>query len=176
MKNIFNNLTPVLKKKFAECKLLVLDFDGVLTDNKVYINQDGKEMVRCDRGDGLGLELLRKHTDVDVSIISKEKNPVVVTRAKKLKIKCINGVDDKITILKKEVKLKKLPPKQVCFVGNDLNDAKCIKWVGLGIAVNDAHPKIISIADYQTTKNGGDGAAREVCELLLLSKNNELNN
>lgn len=174
MKNIFNTLTPALKKKFAECKLLALDFDGVLTDNKVYVNQDGIETVKCDRGDGLGLELLRKYTDVEVLIISKEKNPVVVARAKKLKIKCISGEDDKITVLKKEIKLKKLSLKQVCFIGNDLNDIECLKSVGLGMAVSDSHPLLASIVDYKTTKKGGDGVVREVCELLLLSKNYEL--
>ncbi len=171
MKNNFNTLTPVLKKKLAECKLLVLDFDGVLTDNKVYVNQDGIETVRCDRGDGLGLELLRKYTDVGIVIISKEKNPVVAARAKKLKIKCISGEDNKLAALKKEIKLKKVSPKQVCFIGNDLNDIKCLELIGLGIAVNDSHPEIISIADYKTTKKGGDGAVREVCKLLLFSKN-----
>ncbi len=171
MKNIFNTLKPELKKKFAKCKFLVLDFDGVLTDNKVYVNQNGIETVRCDRGDGLGLELLKKYTDVGVFIISKEKNPVVVARASKLKIKCISGEDDKLTALKKEIKLKKISPEQTCFVGNDLSDVECLKLVGLGIAVNDSHSLLTSIADYKTTKRGGDGAVREICELLLFSKN-----
>lgn len=175
MKNIFNALTPALKKKFAKCKLLVLDFDGVLTNNKVYVNQNGIETVRCDRGDGLGLELLRKHTDVETLIISKEKNPVVVARANKLKIKCISGKDDKLTTLKKEIKLRKISQEQVCFVGNDLNDIECLKSISLGVAVNDSHPLLASIANYKTTKKGGDGAVREICELLLLSKNNKLN-
>ena len=174
MKNIFNTLTPVLKKKFAKCKLLVLDFDGVLTDNKVYVNQDGIETVRCDRGDGLGLELLKKYTNIEILILSKEKNPVVAVRAKKLKIKCISGEDDKLTALKKEIGLKKLSSEKVCFVGNDLNDIECLKLVGLGIAVNDSHPEIMSIADYQTKNRGGDGAAREVCELILYSKNKDI--
>jgi len=174
MKNIFNTLTPILKKKFAECKLLVLDFDGVLTDNKVYVNQGGMETVSCDRSDSLGLELLRKHTNIGIFIISKEKNPVVAARAKKLKIKYISGADNKIIVLKKEIKLKKLSPKQVCFVGNDLNDVECFRMVGLGIAVNDSHPLVASIADYKTAKKGGDGAVREVCELILYSKNKNI--
>lgn len=174
MKNVFNTLTPVLKKKFSKCKLLVLDFDGVLTNNKVYINQNGIEAVRCDRGDGLGLELLRKYTDVEILIISKEKNPVVVARAKKLKIKCISGIDNKIAILKKEIKLKKISQEQVCFVGNDLNDAECLKLVGLKVAVNDSYPEIISIADYQTKNRGSDGAVREICELILHSRNKNI--
>lgn len=171
MKNILNTLTPTLKKRFAKCKFLALDFDGVLTDNKVYIDQNGTETVRCDRGDGLGLELLKKYTNVKITIISKEKNPVVIARANKLKIRCISGTDDKVAVLKKEIKLKKISREQVCFVGNDLNDIECLKLVGLGVAVNNSHPEIISIADYRTKKKGGDGAVREICELLLLSKN-----
>ena len=174
MKNIFNTLKPELKKKFSKCKFLVLDFDGVLTDNKVYINQNGIETVRCDRGDGLGLELLKKYTDIEVLIISKEKNPVVAARAKKLKIRCISGEDDKLAVLKKEIKLKKISLEQICFIGNDLNDVKLLKSVSLGIAVADYHQSVLSVTDYITKKKGGDGAVREVCELLLLSKKYEL--
>ena len=159
-----------LRKKFRKIKLLLLDFDGTLTDNKVYVSQDGKESVRCDRGDGFGLEILRKKTDVEVVILSKEKNSVVSARAKKLNIPVTQGVDTKIKEFEKETQNRNLRFEQVCFVGNDLNDIECIKKSGVGIAVADAYSPIKRTADFITSKKGGEGAVREVCDLIINSK------
>jgi YrbI family 3-deoxy-D-manno-octulosonate 8-phosphate phosphatase len=165
-----NKMPKGLSKKFSKIKLLLLDFDGTLTDNKVYTSQDGTELVKCDRGDGLGLEMLRKKTDVEIMIISKEKNPVVNARAKKLNIPVIQGTDKKIKEYEKEVKKRKLKDEQVCFVGNDINDIECIQKAGMGIAVADAYEPAKKVADYITLKNGGHGAVREVCDLIIKSK------
>jgi YrbI family 3-deoxy-D-manno-octulosonate 8-phosphate phosphatase len=168
-----NNISIELKNKFSKIKLLVLDFDGTLTDNKVYVNQDGSESVKCDRGDGFGLELLQKKTNVQIIILSKETNRVTKVRADKLNIPCDYGVDDKITNFVNLVNKLKLDFNEVCFVGNDLNDIDCIKKAGIGIAVNDAYEQVKKTADYITIKNGGNGAVREVCDLILYAKNIE---
>lgn len=149
--------------------LVVLDFDGVLTDNKVYVNERGEEMVRCDRSDTFGLSELRE-MGVDVLIMSTEKNPVVQKRAHKLGIECVNGMDDKKERLQAEIDIRKRRPEQVAYVGNDVNDLGCFEAVGLPIAVADAFPPVRTKAAYVTSASGGNGAVREVIELLLQAK------
>jgi len=170
MKDVYNSLIENLKEKFAKISLLILDFDGTLTNNKVYVSQDGKEYIRADRGDGLGLEYLKKYTKVKIIILSREKNPVTMARAKKLGIPCIHGLKDKSSIFKEEIKNYEVKSEEVCFVGNDINDLKCIKDAGLGVGVADAHFLILKEADYITIKKGGEGAVREVCELIMYAK------
>ena len=118
-------------------RLLALDFDGVLTDNQVVVRQDGSESVTCSRGDGFGIGLLVK-AGVEVVVISKEENPVVAARCRKLKIPCIQGCDDKLPILRKLAADRGLTARQVAYVGNDLNDLECLGWVGSPIGVADA--------------------------------------
>ena len=154
---------------FEKIKLLVLDFDGVITNNKVYLNEEGIESVCCNRSDGLGIEMLKNKTKVEVIVISKEKNPVTLRRCEKLKIQCLNGIDQKHQILLEEIKKRNLDFKEVCFVGNDINDLECLKLVGIGVATNDAYPEVKEIANYITKKKGGEGAVREVCDLILIS-------
>ena len=153
----------------CKIKLLVLDFDGVLTDNRVLVQENGKEAVYCSREDGLGLEMLRETGRVEVVVISKEKNPVVAARCRKLGIECIQGCDDKLSKLKQKAESRKLKPEEVAYVGNDVNDLECLCWVGLPIAVCDAAPEVLAVAKWKTTKPGGHGAVREVCDLLLKS-------
>lgn len=158
-----------LKRALEKCTLLVFDFDGVFTDNKVYINERGEEMVRCDRSDTYGLSELRKQ-GVDILILSTEKNPVVRIRAKKLGIECVNGVDDKQERLQAEMSIRKLQPEQVAYVGNDVNDLGCFAVAGLPIAVADAFHPVRAKAAYVTSAKGGNGAVREVLALLLQAK------
>ena len=149
--------------------LLVLDFDGVLTDNRVLVGQDGHESVLCHRGDGLGIEKLRG-AGVAVVVLSKERNPVVAARCKKLGIECLQGEDDKLPTLQALARRKGLEAAQVAYVGNDVNDLECLSWVGTPIAVADSEPEVLRVADWVTTKIGGHGAVREVCEALLASR------
>lgn len=151
-------------------KLLVLDFDGVMTDNRVLVSEDGKESVFCNRSDGLGIEMLKKK-GIEVIVISKEKNKVVQVRCKKLRIKCLQGIDDKYSLFLKEIKKRKLKLENVCFIGNDINDLECIKNAGIGVAVADSYKPVLNIADYITNKRGGQGVVREVIDLILKGKN-----
>ncbi len=148
-------------------RLLVLDFDGVMTDNGVTVHQDGSESVRCDRSDGLGLERLLRRGKVEVAVLSKEKNPVVAARCRKLRLPCFQGYDDKLPQLEKLASERGLEAARVAYVGNDLNDLEAMAWCGVGIAVADAYPEVRAAADLVTRQDGGRGAVREVCDLLL---------
>jgi N-acylneuraminate cytidylyltransferase len=152
-----------------QISLLVLDFDGVLTDDRVYVNQHGEEAVAAHRGDGMGISLLKK-AGVEVLILSTEKNPVVSARAKKLAITAFQGISEKGKKLTDILKQRKIPAEQVVYVGNDINDLDCFRLVGLSVAVADAHPQVIAEADLVLSKPGGSGAVRELCDLLLEKK------
>lgn len=147
--------------------LLVLDFDGVMTDDKVYVLQDGTEAVACTRGDGLGITLLNR-AGFPVLILSTEENPVVGARARKLKVECIQGVRDKRAELERIFRERGLDPAQVIYVGNDVNDVPCLELCGCGLAVEDAHPVAKQVARGVLSHPGGRGAVREVAELILL--------
>ena len=153
-------------------RLVVFDFDGVFTDNMVYVNQDGSETVRCNRADGIGLRKLESK-GVETMIISTEANPVVSARAQKLKLPCIQGCEDKRAALEKVIQEKGLTLEQVAFVGNDINDLPCLKVVGLPIIVHDAHPDVLDHALYRTQLPGGYGAVREICDWMVRVLENE---
>jgi len=148
-------------------KLLVMDFDGVMTDDRVWVDQDGREMVAANRSDGMGLERLRKLTDVQAFVISKESNPVVAARCRKLKLGIQQNVQDKAEALKKLLEEKKVTPGEVVYVGNDLNDLPCFPLVGFAAVPGDALEGIKRRADFVLQKAGGFGAVREMCELII---------
>jgi YrbI family 3-deoxy-D-manno-octulosonate 8-phosphate phosphatase len=146
-------------------RLVAFDFDGVFTDNMVYVFEDGSEAVRCSRGDGMGLQRLR-HLGIETLIISTETNPVVSARARKLKMRCVQQCEDKRAELEKIIQEMNISLTEVAFVGNDINDSACLRCVGLPIVVQDAHPDVIPLALYRTQRRGGHGAVREVCDLI----------
>lgn len=157
-----------IEEEIRKIKLVALDFDGVFTDNRVFIDENGRESVVCDRSDSLGLKMLReKRPDITVLVISKETNNVVRARCDKLNIACKTGIDDKLTVLKEIVKEMKLNPEQVAYLGNDVNDLECIAYAGIGVAVADSDPRVLEVADYRTRKNGGRGAIREFIDIIL---------
>lgn len=147
-------------------RLVVFDFDGVFTDNRVLVSQDGAEAVWCNRGDGLGLSRLQK-TGLPVMVLSTEINPVVIARCRKLGIECRQGLDNKLTALKEVLNERDIDPSQVVYVGNDHNDLDCIRFAGCGVAVADAVPEVVDAAGIVLTRQGGRGAVREVCDLIL---------
>jgi YrbI family 3-deoxy-D-manno-octulosonate 8-phosphate phosphatase len=149
-------------------RLIAFDFDGVFTDNAVFVDENGVESVRCWRGDGLGLSALRK-LGLELVVISTEVNPVVSARCKKLKIECRQGCDDKIGTLEDIAKAAGCTLEEAAFVGNDVNDTACLRAVGLPIVVADSHPHVVSLATYVTREKGGRGAVREVCDLIQQS-------
>lgn len=156
---------------FNKIKAIIFDFDGVFTDNRVIISEEGKESVQCNRADGIGLGMLRE-LNIPMTIISTEKNPVVSMRAKKLELSVSHGVENKLEELMKFSKSVNIDLEDIAFVGNDINDYDCMEQVGYPIAVNDAVDEIRSISKHLLSKNGGDGAVREVCELVYKSYEN----
>jgi len=146
-------------------RLVAFDFDGVFTDDMVYVLQDGSEAVRCFRGDGIGLQKLAR-LGIETVIISTEANPVVTARAEKLKIRCMQNVADKREALETLAGELDIPLSRVAFVGNDINDLAALQCVGLPVVVRNAHPDISRYAIYQTRHAGGAGAVREVCDMV----------
>ncbi len=167
--NYHNEIDSRLGHIFREVRGVAFDFDGVFTDNKVLVSEDGKESIRCWRGDGLGLERLRQ-IGLPFLIISTESNLVVSARARKLNIFCLQNVSDKATALQDYCKKSGLEPHQMAFVGNDINDISAFRIVGLPIATADAHPEIFQHVLFRTKHNGGMGAVREVCDLLFFAQ------
>ncbi|MEM1251144.1 MAG: SIS domain-containing protein [Cyanobacteria bacterium P01_H01_bin.21] len=156
-------------EKLRHIKLLILDFDGVFTDNRVLVRQDKTEAVLCHRGDGWGIARLRE-TGLEVLVLSTEPNPVVLARCHKLNIDCIHGCNDKPRALQKLAQARSLSLDEIGYVGNDVNDLRCMQQVGVPIAVADAVPEIKATACYITTQPGGYGAVREVADRLLAAK------
>ena len=145
---------------------LVFDFDGVLTNNLVYLNQDGLESVACSRADGLAFDVLRK-LKKPAFILSTEKSPVVAMRAKKLKIPAMQGVFDKVEAIKELADNKNYDLKNILYVGNDLNDYLVMKICGYTACPIDSHPKIKEISKYILNTKGGNGTVRELLEQVL---------
>ena len=150
-------------------ELVVFDFDGVMTDDRVFVNQEGVEMVAANRRDGMGITLLHK-AGIRMMVLSSEKNPVVQARCNKLKLPVIQGIDEKAAVLSKYLLDNKISSETVIYVGNDINDLPCFPQVGCAFAVADAHPLALRQADIVLRHNGGHGAVRELCDLLLQSR------
>jgi YrbI family 3-deoxy-D-manno-octulosonate 8-phosphate phosphatase len=158
-----------IAERLADCRLAAFDFDGVFTDNTVYVNQEGVESVRCWRSDGLGLARLRA-VGVHVLIVSTEKSPVVSVRANKLRVACKQGVEDKAAAIIEACNELGVSPKDAMFVGNDVNDVAAFKAVGLPVAVGDAYSEVLPHVLYRTRRGGGYGAVREMCDLIFQAK------
>lgn len=155
-----------LHRLISTIAIVAFDFDGVFTDNSVFVFQDGREAVRCTRADGLGVERLAA-SGMPMAIISTERNPVVSARAAKLKLRCVQDCSDKRATLESLAAEAGVGLDRAAFVGNDINDAPCLEAVGLPIVVNDAHPEVLPLARFRTRANGGYGAVREICDLFV---------
>ena len=151
-------------------KLLVLDFDGVISNNIVWTDQDGREMVTASRSDSVLIKPLRA-AGVETVILSSETNPVVAARAKKMGIEAVQGLglQAKGPALMRLLEEQNIDAAHVVYVGNDINDLPCFEVAGWSVAVADAYPEVICAADYVLSKPGGNGALRELCELILKS-------
>jgi len=150
----------------AEVDAVVIDFDGTQTDDRVMIDQDGREFVSVHRGDGLGIAALRR-SGKKLLILSTEQNPVVAARARKLKIPVLHGIDRKDLALKQWCEEQGIAPERVLYAGNDVNDLPCFALVGWPVAVASAHDVVRGAARAVTTTAGGDGAIREIAGWLL---------
>ena len=146
-------------------KLVVYDFDGVMTDNRVIVDQDGSESVRANRSDGLGVGMIRR-LGLEQVILSTEVNPVVKARANKIGLEAIHGIRDKGSALLELADKRAISVADILFVGNDVNDADAMGLAGFKVAPADGHPSILAQADYVTQACGGCGVIRELADVL----------
>lgn len=162
-----SEITQVVLEKAGKLKLLILDVDGVLTDGKLFFDDHGKEYKSFHARDGHGIKLLRQ-TGVEVAVISGRKSQSVELRMKSLGIEFVyQGHEDKIGAFNDIVRKMGIRPDQVAHVGDDLLDLPIMLRVGLAIAVNDANFAVKQRADWCTRLPGGQGAVREVCDLIM---------
>lgn len=152
--------------KLDNIDLIIFDFDGVLTNNNVYLDQKGNEFVACNRSDGMGFVILNK-IKKKVYIVSTEKNKVVEARAKKLKVPVLYGVSKKSEVIKKLSKKKNLNLKRTFYIGNDLNDYEAMKLCGYSACPSDSHEYIKKIATFVLDAKGGSGVVRELLEKIF---------
>ena len=156
-------MTPI------KIKLIVYDFDGVMTDNKVYVDQDGKEAVQVNRGDGLGISEIKK-LGIEQIIISTEKNPVVMKRSEKLGIGCMQGIENKKAALIDYCENYNFDLQNVAYVGNDINDKEVMEIAGTTYCPLDAHDSIKNISNHTLKTKGGNGVIRELLDLINKQK------
>ena len=154
-----SELQPLLRR----VRLAVFDFDGVFTDNRVWVNEAGEELLACSRSDGLGLRRLDE-VGVRYLIVSTEPNPIVGARAVKLNAECVQGVDDKLAVVFERTEELGVALEDTAYVGNDINDADCLRAVGLPVVPADAWPEIRPLAQWVLTRSGGAGCVREFCD------------
>ena len=142
---------------------IIVDFDGVLTNNSVYLNDSGQEWVKCSRSDGLAFDVLRK-LKKSIFILSSEKNNVVSARAKKLKVEVIQSVDNKLDAIDIITKNGSNSLDRVLYIGNDLNDFNIMNLCGYTACPCDSHASIKKISQFVLSTRGGDGVVREIVE------------
>lgn len=163
--------TPDHVRRAAAVRLLILDVDGVLTDGSLTYGADGEVTKTFNVLDGLGIELLQK-TGVLVAIISARKSPVVVRRAADLKIPHVyQGTHDKRIAFAEVLALTGLTADQCGYIGDDVIDLPLLRKVGFAVTVPSGHPEVQHRAHYVTRNNGGRGAVREVCDLVMRAQN-----
>ena len=157
-----------LRSKIEKIKIVVTDNDGVLTDTGVYFSANGEELKRFSIRDGMGVERLRKHSNIETVIITGEVSGSVKTRAKKLKItEYYLGVDDKLNVIEEIKRKNHLEEENIAFIGDDVNDFKIMNVAGFTGTPADGTVFIKDIADYICTNKSGNGAFREFAELII---------
>jgi 3-deoxy-D-manno-octulosonate 8-phosphate phosphatase (KDO 8-P phosphatase) len=154
-------LTQLLERvRFA-----VFDFDGVFTDNRVWVNEQGEEALAFSRSDGLGLRRL-EDVGVQALIVSMEQSPIVSARAEKLRVDCVQGVEDKLPVVLERADGLGIRLEETAYVGNDINDAECLRLVGLPVVPADAWPEVVPLAAWVLARGGGRGCVREFCDAV----------
>ena len=155
-------LEPLLER----IRLAIFDFDGVFTDNRVWLNERGEEALAFSRSDGLGLRRLDE-VGVQYLIVSMERNAIVGARAQKLGAECVQGVDDKMSLVRDRAGGSL---DEVAYLGNDINDADCLRAVGLPVVPADAWPEVKPLARWVLERPGGHGCVREFCDAVWAAR------
>ena len=166
---LLGTISRELQAVLRSVRLVLLDFDGVLTDNRVIVSESGEESVVCSRADGIGIARLRS-LGIPCCVVSSEENAVVERRCEKLGVRCFRGVKSKVEVAAALGAELGVPPGEMLFVGNDVNDLDLLEFVGIGVAVADAVPEVLQAAGLVLESRGGFGAVREICDLVSVSK------
>ena len=154
-----------LEQALRAVRLVVFDFDGVFTDNRVWVSERGEESVACCRADGYGLRRLAE-VGVQCLIVTSEVVPVASARARKLSVPCIQAAGDKLAVVEAEAERRGVPLDETAFVGNDVNDAECLDAVGLPVVPADAWPEVRALARWVLQRRGGEGCVCELCDAV----------
>ena len=172
MNTLYGDVSTDILNKAKNIKLLICDVDGVFSDGRIYLGNDGEELKAFHTKDGFGIKALVA-SGVDVAIITGRNSAIVKNRMKALNVAhIIQGKEDKLPALIELSNELSLDLNEIAYIGDDVPDLKCIEKIGLGIAVNDAHPLVLKGADYITFTSGGFGAVREVCDLIMQTQGN----
>ena len=154
-----------LQALLERVRLAVFDFDGVFTDNRVWVNEQGDEALAFSRSDGLGLRRLEE-VGVRPLIVSMEQNPIVSARAAKLRVDCVQGAEDKLAVLHERTGELGVALDETAYLGNDINDAGCLRAVGVPVVPADAWPEVMPLARWVLSRRGGTGCVREFCDAV----------
>lgn len=167
MNTLYGNVEQTVIDKAQQIKLFICDIDGVFSDGRIYLGNDGEELKAFHTKDGYGIKALGA-SGVDVAVITGRQSAIVHNRMTALNVKhIVQGKENKLPALKEILTQTNYSPEQVAYIGDDMPDYECMAYVGLSIAVNDAHPQILQLAHYTTFTKGGFGAVREVCDLIM---------
>jgi len=167
MNTLYGNVSDKVINKAQNIKLFICDIDGVFSDGRIYLGNNGEELKAFHTKDGYGVKALGA-SGVDVAVITGRQSNIVQNRMTALNVKhIVQGEENKLPALKKILATLNLTPDQVAYIGDDMPDYECMAYIGLSIAVNDAHPQILQLAHYTTYTRGGFGAVREVCDLIM---------
>ncbi|GLX77924.1 3-deoxy-D-manno-octulosonate 8-phosphate phosphatase [Thalassotalea insulae] len=167
---LYGEVADNIIAKAKKIKLFVCDIDGVFSDGRIYLGNNGEELKAFHTKDGYGIKALGA-SGVDVAVITGRQSNIVQTRMSALNVKhIVQGEENKLPALQNIMIKLKLSAEQVAYIGDDMPDFSCMEFVGLSIAVSDAHPAILSCADYTTVTRGGFGAVRESCDLIMQSQ------
>ena len=172
MNTLYGDVAQSTLTKASHIKLLVCDVDGVFSDGRIYLGNDGEELKAFHTKDGFGIKALGT-SGVKVAIITGRNSAIVANRMKALNVAhIIQGQEDKLPALKQLADKLSIKLEQIAYIGDDVPDLACIEAVGLGICVSDGHPLVQQGANYITFTRGGFGAVRETCDLIMQTQGN----
>ncbi len=174
MTDLFSDLYQALPvhvaERAADIRLLICDVDGVFSDGRIYLGNQGEELKAFHTRDGYGIKALR-HAGIEVAVITGRNSDIVSARMKSLTIPYVyQGQEDKMPAFAELQQQLQLTPAHIAYIGDDLSDWNVMQHCGLAVAVQDAHPYLRRHAHYVTSLSGGFGAVRELCDLLLISQ------
>lgn len=167
---LYQQVSDDILARASNIKLLICDVDGVFSDGRIYLGNDGEELKAFHTRDGYGIKALR-HAGIEVAVITGRTSAIVEQRMRSLTVPYIyQGQENKLAAFADLRQQLQLTPEQIAYIGDDLPDWAVMQHCGLSVAVKDAHPYLRQHADYITSMGGGFGAVRELCDLILISQ------